>query len=189
MSCSYIDQEYSFYNEIICSSLSPIPTGFISLYSPSPYISTFHLYNFLGKHLDACPFKTLLEVIEGAMSSENTIHMSFLHKRVQFSWCNALNMEVAVTFLDISSFCCLHGSVIFPEALLYGVVNYLKYSRGGFPPRTSYLCAYGPLFILGSLIILGQSLKPLGMLESLTPTIVVLFILVQIINYIGHQFD
>ena len=65
-------------------SLSPISTfnGIISLYIPSAYISTFHLYNFLGKHLDACPFKTLLEVIEGAMSSENTIHMSFLHKRV-----------------------------------------------------------------------------------------------------------
>ena len=196
MSRSYIDQEYSFYNEFISLSLSlslslrsPLSVGIISLYSPSPYISTFHLYNFLGKHLDACPIKTLLEVIKGAMSCENTIQMSFLHKRGQFSLCNALNMEMAVTFLDISSFCCLHGSVIFPEALLYGVVDYLKYSRGGFPPRTSYLCAYGSLFILGSLIILGQGLKPLGMLESLTPTIVVLFILVQIINYIRHQFD
>ena len=78
--------------------------------------------------MDACPIKTLLEVVETAMSCEDTVQVSFPHKCGQFSWGNALNVEVAVTFPNISSFCCLHGSVIFPEALLSGIINYLKYS-------------------------------------------------------------
>ena len=89
---------------------------------------------FQGNHLDACPITTLLEVVERAVSCEITIHVSFPHKYGQFSWCNALNVEVAVTFLDISPFHCLRNSVVFLEPLLFGVGSYLKYSRGVFAP-------------------------------------------------------
>ena len=84
--------------------------------------------------IPTCPIKTLLVVVERPMSCEITIQVSFPHKCGQFSWYNALNMEV-VTFLDISSSCCLHDSVVFLEALLSSVGNYLKYSQGVFAPR------------------------------------------------------
>ena len=103
------------------------------------------------------------------MSCEDTVHVSFLHKCSQFSWCSALNVKVAVTFLDISSFHCIHGSVIFFGAPLSGTIDYLKYSRDAsaprdprficrfsFLPRSSCLRAHGSLIILGSLIIVKQ---------------------------------
>ena len=64
---------------------------------------------FLGNLLDAYTIKALLEVVGGDVNCENTVQVSFLHKFVQFNWCNALNVDVAVFFLDISSFCCLHS--------------------------------------------------------------------------------
>ena len=79
------------------------------------------------------------------------------------------------TFPNISYFRCLHGSVVFPKALLYGTVDYLKYSRGSFPPQTSYLCAFGSLTILESLIILEQGPKPLGVLRSLASTYIIYY--------------
>ena len=79
------------------------------------------------------------------------------------------------TFPNISSFRCLHESVVFPKALLYGTVDYLKYSRGSFPPQTSYLCAFGSLTILESLIILEQGPKPLGVLRSLASTYIIYY--------------
>lgn len=85
--------------------------------------------------MNACPIRTLLEVVERAMSCEITIHMSFSHKCGQFNWCNALNVEVIVIFSDISPFYCLHDFVLFLEALLSSVGSYLKYSRGVFAPR------------------------------------------------------
>ena len=85
--------------------------------------------------LDASPIKTLLEVLERAMSYENTVQVSFPHKCNRLNSCNALNVEVAITFQDISSFRCLHNSVVFPETLLAGIDNYSKYSRGSFAPR------------------------------------------------------
>ena len=90
-----------------------------------------------GNHLDACPInaveracpiRTLLELVERTMSCEVTIQMSFPHKCSQFIWCSALNVEVVVTFLDISSFRCLQDSVVFSKALPFGAGNYLKYS-------------------------------------------------------------
>ena len=59
----------------------------------------------------------------------------FSHKCDQFSWYSALNVEVAITFSDISSFLCLHDSIVFPEALLSSVGSYLKYSRAVFASR------------------------------------------------------
>ena len=70
----------------------------------------------------------------------------------------------------------LHGSIAFPEALPYSIVDYLRYSRvtfaprdprstGQFPfyPQTSYLCVYG------SLIILKQGPRPKGGSDHLLP--------------------
>ena len=103
------------------------------------------------------------------MSCEDIVHVSFLHKCSQFSWCSALNVEVAVTFPDISSFHCIRGSVTFFGAPLSGTINYLKYSQDAFAPRdprficqfsflpwSSCLRAHGSLIIFGSLIIVKQ---------------------------------
>ena len=127
---------------------------------------------FLGNPLDACPIKTLLEVVGGAMSCEDTVQVSFPHKCDQFSWCNALNLEGAITFLDISFLCCLHSSFTFLGAPLSSMVDYLKYSQDAsaprgpqfmhqfpFSPRSSCVCAHGSLIIIGRLIILGQGLQ------------------------------
>jgi len=65
---------------------------------------------------------------------EIIVQVSFPHKCSQFSCCSALNVEVVVTFPDISSFCCLHDSVIFLKTLLSSVGSYIKYSRGAFAP-------------------------------------------------------
>ena len=73
-------------------------------------------------------------MVERVVSYEITVHVSFPHKCGQFSWCSTLNVEVIVTFLDISLFCCLHDSVVFPETLLSDVGSYIKYSRGAFAP-------------------------------------------------------
>ena len=96
-----------------------ISMGFFSLYSPFHCISGLHLY-ILGEPFGCC---------------EITVQVSFPHKCSQFSWCSELNVNVAITFLDISSFRCLHDSVVFLEALLSGVGSYLKYSQGVFAPR------------------------------------------------------
>ena len=94
---------------------------------------------FQENHLDACPIKTFLEVVERAMSCEITVHMSFSYKCGQFSWCNALIVEAVVIFPDMSPFRCLHNSILFPETLLSSVGSYLKYSRGVFTPRDPWL--------------------------------------------------
>ena len=85
--------------------------------------------------MDACPIRTLLDVVERAVSCEIIVHVSFSHKCGQFSWCSALNVEVVATFLDISPFRHLHDSVVFLEPILSDVGSYLKYSRGVFAPR------------------------------------------------------
>jgi len=69
------------------------------------------------------------------MSCEITVQVFFPHKYGQFSWCSALNVEVAVTFPDIFPFRCLHDSVVFSETLLSNVRSYWKYSQGVFTPR------------------------------------------------------
>ena len=99
----------------------------VPLIASQPSLCTFQ-----GNHLDACPIKTLLELVERAVSYE-TIQVSFPHKCGQFSWCSALNVEVAITFL--ASFRYLHDFVVFPETLLSDVGSYLKYSQGVFTPR------------------------------------------------------
>ena len=78
-------------------------------------------------NLDACPIRTFLEVAERALSYEVTVQVSFSHKCGQFSWCSALNVEVVVTFSDISPFRCLHDSIVFPRALLFIARSYIKY--------------------------------------------------------------
>ena len=60
--------------------------------------------------------------------------MFFPHKCKQFHWCSALNMEVVVTFPNISPFLCLHDYIVFPTALLFNVGSYIKYSQGAFAP-------------------------------------------------------
>ena len=133
--------------------------------------------------MNTCPIKTLLEVVRGAVSCEDTIQMSFLHKCGQFSLCSALNVEVIVTFWDISSFRFLHGSVTFPGAPLFSMANCLKYFRDAsapreprstcqfpFSPQSSYLCVHGSLIILGSFIILGQGPWHKNVLRSPTLT-------------------
>ena len=134
------DQCWSFYNEIQYSLpfsffVSNVPALFI--WGSFPYIvisiaSQPFICTFQENHLDACPIRTLLEVVERTMSCEITVHMSFSYKCGQFSWCNALIMEVVVIFPDISPFRCLHDSILFPETLLSSVGSYLKYSQGVF---------------------------------------------------------
>ena len=124
MSCSY-NWSWIFSLQWVCvfSFLSfSFPFRFASpfLWRSLPYIvpsitSQPSICTILGNPLDACPIKTILEMVEGAVNHENIIQVSFLHKCGQFSWCSALNMEVAVTFPNISFFCCLHGFVAFPQ--------------------------------------------------------------------------
>ena len=117
----------------LCIKCPPISVGSFPYIVPSvtsqPFTCTIQ-----GNHLDACPIRTLLEVVERAVSCEVTVQISFPHKCGQFNWCSALNVEVVVTFLDISYFHCLHDSIVFLEALLPGVGSYLKYSQGVFAP-------------------------------------------------------
>ena len=98
----------------------------------SPIASQPSICTFQGNHLDVCPIKTLLEVVERAVSCE-IVQVSFPHKCNQFNCCSALKVEVAVTFL--ASFYYLHDSVVFPETLLSSVGSYLKYSQGVFASR------------------------------------------------------
>ena len=114
-----------------CGSSFPYIVHFIA---SEPSIRTFQ-----GNHLNACPIKTLRQVVERAMSCEITVQVSFSHKYDQFSWCSALNVNVVVTFPDICPFRCLHNSVVFPEILLSSVRSYWKYSQGVFTPRDPWL--------------------------------------------------
>ena len=129
------------------------------------------------------PIKTLLDVVGGTVSCEDTVQVSFLHKCGQFSWCSALNVKVAVTFPAISSFHYLQDFVTFLGAQLSSMVDYLNYFQGAstpwgpqsthrfpFSPRSSYLHTHGSLIILESLIILRQGAKPNDVLWSLAPT-------------------
>ena len=87
-------------------------------------------------NLDACPIRTLLKVVERDVSYGVTVQVFFFsHKCGQFSWCRALNVEVAATFPNISSYHCLHDSVVFPRVLLSGAGSYIRYSRCAFTPR------------------------------------------------------
>ena len=111
--------------------MSDVPALF--MWDSFPYIvisiaSQSFICTFQENHLDACPIRTLLEVVERAMSCEIAVHMSFSHKCGQFSLCNALNVEVVVILPDISPFHCLRDSILFPKALLSSVGSYLKYS-------------------------------------------------------------
>ena len=90
------------------------------------------IYTSQRNNLDAYPIKPLLEVLQRAVSCGITVQVSFPHKCSQFNWCKTLNVEVVVTFLDISSFRCLHNSVVFLRALLSGAGSYIKYSQGAF---------------------------------------------------------
>ena len=72
--------------------------------------------------------------------------MSFPHICSQFSCCSALNVEVVVTFPDISFFCCLHDSVIFLKTLLSSVGSYIRYSWGAFAPPGSSVDGLASLF-------------------------------------------
>ena len=98
-------------------------------------ISQPSICTFQGNHLDACPIRTFLEVVERAISCEITIHVSFPHICGQIYWCSVLNVEMAVIFPDISRFHCLHDFVVFPETLLFDARSYLKYSQGVFTPQ------------------------------------------------------
>ena len=126
------------------------------------------------------------------MSYKDTIQVSFPHKCSQFSWCSTLNVEVAVTFPDISFFHCLHYSITFLGAPLSSMVDYLKYSRDAsaprdrrftcqfpFSPQSSCLCAHGSLIILRSLIILEQGPQPKNVLGSPAPTIIIIIIIIK----------
>ena len=166
----------------------------------SPIASQPSIYMFQGNHLDVCPIKTLLKVVERAVSCE-TVQVSFPHKCSQFNCCSSLNVEVAVTFL--ASFYYLHDSVVFPETLLSSVGSYLKYSEGVFAPRDpqstnqstfSHRTSHSQLssifewsrrlpisnlvlvsdfgwHICGSLFILKQGPPPSSVLGSITSTI------------------
>ena len=132
-----------FSNAVLSLSLSLCLFSskvFIPYFCGGPFliqsiISQPSICTFQGNHLDACPIRTFLEVVEKDMSCEIIVYVSFPHKCGQFSWCSALNVKVAVTFLNISPFHCLHDSVVFLKALLSSVGSYLMYSRGVFPPR------------------------------------------------------
>ena len=100
-----------------------------------------------GNHWDACPIKTLLEEVKRVMSCGVTIQVFFPHKCSQLSWCRALNVEVMVTFPDISLFRCLHDFGALHRALFSGVGNWVRYSQGAFAsrvPRTMVLLASSP---------------------------------------------
>ena len=84
--------------------------------------------------MDACPVKTLLEVVESVVSCGITVQVSFPHKCDQLSKCRALNVEVMVVSTDISSFLYLHVSDVFHGVLIVGVGRQL-----GHPELLSFL--------------------------------------------------
>ena len=86
--------------------------------------------------MDAYFIKTLIEVVGGVVSCEDTIQVSFPHKCGQFSCYGALNVEVAITFPYISFFSLL--------TQLYYLPWNSSFQYGGLPkvfPR--YLCTSG----------------------------------------------
>ena len=126
----------SFYVFFLERCSSPILWGSIPYIVHSiasqPFICTS-----LGNNLDIFPVKTLLEVVKKVLSCEVIVQVSFPYKCDQFNWCSALNVEVVVTFPDISPFCCLHDSVIFSKTLLSSVESYIKYFWGAFAVQDS----------------------------------------------------
>ena len=103
--------------------MSNVPALF--MWGSFPYIVisiAFQPFNFTFQenYLDACPIKTFLEVVERAMSCEITVHMYFSYKCGQFSWCNALIVEVVVIVPDMSpSAAC---TILFSSLKLYFLV-------------------------------------------------------------------
>ena len=99
-----------FYLQNVLLSLFSLPILHARFYEGNFLIQSPPIHpnippvQFLGNLLDACPSKTLLEVIGRTVSQENTIQVSFLHKCSRFSWCSAFNVVVAVTFRAIYSF-------------------------------------------------------------------------------------
>ena len=104
MQCSYIifsnlgTSWYSlpFLFKFYCSY--PFPRGI-----HFPYIVPHNAFEpstcmSLGNNWDACPIKTLLEMVESIVSCGTTVQVSFSHKCSQLSWCRALNVEVMSTF-------------------------------------------------------------------------------------------
>ena len=80
------------------SCSNPFPRGICFLYIVSPNASKPSTCTSQGRNWDACPIKTLLEVVESVMSGGTTVQLSFLHKCDQLSWCSALNVEVMAIF-------------------------------------------------------------------------------------------
>ena len=114
---------------------SPLFLQVSFLYIFSSIASQLSICTYQGNHLDVCLIRTLLEVVQKAVSCEITVQVSFPHKCGQFNWCSTLNVKVIVAFPDISPFRCLHNSVVLPKALLSGVGSYIKYSQDVFAPR------------------------------------------------------
>ena len=116
------------------SQMSPYFCGDLSLYILIRCISALHLYD-SGKPFGCFSHQNPSGGGRESLSYEVTIQVSFPHKCGQFSWCNALNVKVAVTFPDISFFRYLHDFVVFLEALLSDAGSYLKYFRDAFAPQ------------------------------------------------------
>ena len=87
---------HSLLFKFSCSN--PFPRGICFLYIVSPNASKPSTYTSQGRNWDACPIKTLLEVVESVVSCGTTVQLSFLHKCDQLSWCSVLNVEVMAIF-------------------------------------------------------------------------------------------
>ena len=122
------DHVFSFFS--LFSFQISIYMEITSFYSLFHYIAAFHLYNFKEIIWMLIPLRPFWRWYRRDCELWNIVQVSFLHKCGQFSWCSALNVKMTITFLDISSFRCLHSSI-------------------AFSPRTSYLNAYGSLIIFG----------------------------------------
>ena len=77
---------------------NPFPRGVSFLYIVSPNASDPSTYTSQGCNWDACPIKTLLEVVESVVCCGTTVQVSFPYKCSQLSRCSALSAEVMTTF-------------------------------------------------------------------------------------------